>query len=364
MKANSEMVFLREFDGDRKNNFTLIRLVFAWLVLYGHSFAIQPTHGLKNPLHAIFQGSTWIGAVAVNGFFVISGFLVCASLLNRSIKDYVISRVLRVLPALVVCVLLSVFVLGAALTTLPLSEYFQHSDTFGYLKNALAIFSMEWTLPGVFESNRRSAMNGSLWTLTVEVYCYILLAFFGFWGLLRKKSVANFTIFALLVFGFFHFADIPLLGVNMKWSRPGLYFLLGVLLYCNRDMVPVSGKLALFSVLVVLYSFGKSWFPYVFPLFFAYLIFYLAYATRFVDLDGKLGDVSYGVYIYAWPTQQVIAMTLPELNPYTHTLLATFVVFLLAYCSWRYIERPALNLKPRLMAVDFRFFQGRVASQG
>ncbi|WP_078085597.1 acyltransferase family protein [Microbulbifer mangrovi] len=365
MSIISENKTLSDFDGNRQNNFTLIRLIFAWLVLFGHSFAIQPTHGLKNPVNAIFKGSEWIGSFAVHGFFVISGFLVCASLLNRGCKDYVISRFLRVVPGLALCVLLSVFALGTVLTSLSLGDYFSNPKTWEYVKNAFAFFPMEWNLPGVFEDNRREAINGSLWTLNVEVYCYFLLAFIGFFGLLGRKAIANPTIAAVLAFSYFHFGDVPLLGGNAKWGRPGLFFLVGVFFYINRDKVPVNGKLAVFSLVMLAYSFGKDWYLYVAPPFFAYLIFYFAYVIKHIDLDAKLGDISYGVYIYAWPVQQIVAISFPQLNPYGHTVLATAIVFGIAYLSWHYVEKNALKLKPKLMSMTngLPFIRNRAVSQ-
>ena len=103
------------------------------------------------------------------GFFAISGFLVTASLLKRGLVDYTISRALRIYPALAVCVFATVFILGPALTRLSLSEYFSHPTTWNFLTNALLFMNMVWTLPGVFESNVLPAVNGSLWTLPVEV---------------------------------------------------------------------------------------------------------------------------------------------------------------------------------------------------
>jgi peptidoglycan/LPS O-acetylase OafA/YrhL len=219
---------LGDFDGNRRNNFTLIRIIFAWLVLYGHSYAVQKVAGISDPLGYLFQGSLWVGELAVNGFFTISGFLVSASLINRNVVDYSISRFLRVFPALFVCVFASVFVLGPWMSTLAIGEYFSKSETFAYLTNSLAFFKMCWMLPGVFESNGMSAINGSLWTLTVEVRCYVLLALTGFLGLLKNRVISNITVLAVFLFGYSCFSEFPLLGENAKYARPSLYFLIGV----------------------------------------------------------------------------------------------------------------------------------------
>ena len=343
---------LIQYDGNRQNNFTLIRIIFAWSVLYGHSYAVQKTPGIDDPLNSIFQGSVWVGALAVNGFFAISGYLVAASFVKRGVIDYTISRILRIFPALTVCVFASVFILGPLFTNLSLDEYFSNEQTYKYLTNALAYFKTKWYLPGVFEENSLTGVNGSLWTLAVELRCYIILAVLGVFGLLKDRTITNLALVALLLFGVFFFADIPMLGSNAKWARPALYFLTGVFFFINRDKVILDIRLALFALILAYSSFGEQWFTYVFPFPFVYLIFYTAYATKFINMDGKLGDISYGVYIYAWPAQQVVVNLFPTFTPYLNTVLASIIVIPTAYVSWHYIEKPMLLLKPRFFKVN------------
>ena len=194
-----------EHDGNRNNNFTLIRITFAWFVLYGHGFLIQETPGIVDPTRFLFQGSTWIGDIAVDGFFAISGYLVTASLVNRGLINYIISRILRILPALMVMVCFTVFIIGPLFTETQLSTYFSSRKTFAYLTNALAYFDMKFTLPGLFESNHRVQVNGSIWTLTLEVKCYVLLAITGLLSFLKNKAIANIFISLFFIVGFFNF---------------------------------------------------------------------------------------------------------------------------------------------------------------
>ncbi len=341
--------FLIDYDGNRENNFTLIRITMAWLVLYGHSFAVQKIPGMNDPLNRLFQGSTWVGELAVNGFFAISGFLVTASLMRRNIFDFTLSRVLRIYPALIVCVILTVFVLGPIMTDLSWSEYFSQSKTYLYLKNALAFDGMQWVLPGVFQDNVRDAVNGSLWSLTVEVKCYTLLALVGVIGLLRVKLMANLVLLLILFVGIFYYAYIPLIGFNLNWNEPALYFLIGVALYINRNYVPLNGLLAISLLTLACFSFGKTWYFYVFPVSYVYLIFYVSYAVKHIAVDHKIGDISYGFYIYAWPVQQIIAHLMPQGNPYTNTVVSSVIVFLLAYISWHKIEKPLLMKKQNIL---------------
>ena len=244
--------------------------------------------------------------------------------------------------------LLSVLALGALFTSLPLRDYLADTQTWAYLRNALAVLRMQWELPGVFSDNVRPQINGSLWTLTIEVRCYALLAIAGLFGLLRQRVVANAAVLALLLFGLFFYEAVPLVGIAEKWSGPTLYFLIGVFLYINRNYVPLERGLFLFAVVVGGASFGTEWFDAVFPFVFVYLLFYLAYTTPFLNVDGRVGDISYGIYIYAWPVQQMVCAWFPGIRPLGNTVLASIIVVALAWFSWHYLERPALSLKSRL----------------
>jgi peptidoglycan/LPS O-acetylase OafA/YrhL len=335
---------LIDYDGSRRNNFTALRILFSWLVLFGHSFAITGYPEL-NPVRPFFEGSIWIGGLAVSGFFAISGYLVAASFVRRGLLDYCISRVLRIYPALVVCVLLTVFLLGPWLTSLSTSAYFDDAKTFSYLRNMTSLFPMKFRLPGLFEEHARPAANGSLWTLPIEVSCYILLMIAGAAGLLRSRVLANVTLIVLLMFSVEYFTDIPLIGRRTEWTQPCAYFLLGVGLYINRDLVPLHHPLAIFCAFIAYAALGEVWFKYLFPPAFVYLIFYIAYRSPFIDFDRTAGDPSYGIYIYAWPVQQTIVHFFPDEGPYFNTAVATPIVITLAMISWHFLEKPALSLK-------------------
>lgn len=341
---------LSDSDGSRRNNFTALRLMLAWSVLYRHGFGIAYSQGISDPLNDIFKGSLWIGELAVNGFFALSGFLVIGSLVKRGVVDYAISRSLRIFPALIICVFASVFLLGFLMTSLSASTYFSDPSTWRYLSNAAAFPKVQWLLPGVFETHSQKAVNGSLWTLTVEVRCYSLLALAGIFGCLQNRGLANFTLVGALLFGCYSFEAIPLIGERMKWARPSLYFLIGALAYINRSAIPLDIRLCALAALLSYFSFGSAWFDFVFPSAFVYLLLYLVYATPYVDIDGRVGDLSYGIYIYAWPVQQWVVSLDPSEGPYSNILWSSLVVFCLAYFSWHWIEQPSLRLKKRLMS--------------
>jgi len=118
----------------------------------------------------------------VDMFFVISGFLIAASLQRNSVQGYLASRALRILPALIVCVGLSTFVLGPLLTTS--ADYWRNPQTWQYFTHNATLHRAEFFLPGVFEQLPRTAINGSLWTLPIEAQLYIALLIAGLLGMI------------------------------------------------------------------------------------------------------------------------------------------------------------------------------------
>src|SRR6478735_10581756 len=165
------------------NHFNVLRLIAAWLVIYGHAWAITGTPG--GDLLARATQVKFAGAIAVDMFFVISGFLIAASLQRNTVRGYLASRALRILPALIVCVGLSTFVLGPLLTTA--ADYWRNPQTWQYLTHNATLHRAEFFLPGVFEQLPRTAIYGSLWTLPIEAQLYIALLIAGLLGMIDAR---------------------------------------------------------------------------------------------------------------------------------------------------------------------------------
>jgi len=355
-------VTLGDVAGSRSNSFDALRLGAAVLVLVSHSFALT-AHGEPR------IGSTSLGVVGVEIFFAISGFLVVRSWLGQPwLPAFLLKRTLRIMPALVVCVLLSAYLVGLLVTSRAWSDFFGSTEPLRYvLENTLAVASagtladIQYELPGVFATNPHHAVNGSLWTLPIEVRAYYLLALLGVLGLLRRvlplavaAGLAGLAVMALgdtwpslgAELGRFRHHEEPLLLLTL--------FAASALLYLWRERVPLHAGFAGAAFCAWL---GLSWTVVSGPatvLLLPYVVLFAAYrAPARVRLLTARGDVSYGVYLFAFPVQQVLVRLLgPELEPWALAAISLLIVYVLALLSWRLLESPALRLKRRLRAPD------------
>ena len=338
---------------DHHNNLTALRWFAAGLVLYGHAFVFL---GLPEPL---FLQWVPMGPLGVYIFFAISGYLVAQSWeRDPHVLRFLAKRALRIFPGLAVCTLLSVLVLGPLLTTLDAGTYWRNEHTRGYLTN-MALY-ITYHLPGVFANNRLPhAVNGSLWSLPVEFFMYLLLALLGLLAA-AFKAVSNrlmawavgvmalvFMLLAALWAGTTTEALVIYRTDLRQVPMCGVYFLVGASLFCFKlTKYFTLSNVLLALVLWLCLGVQPHWFAMaawvVLP--FVVLAFGLARQPWLVRMHAR--DYSYGIYIYAFPVQQTLVSFWPQM-PLTAYLLSTLVITAaLAALSWHFVEKPALKLKP------------------
>ena len=343
---------LSNFSQGRDNNFNLIRIVAALAVLITHSFALAIGSGDAEPFRESL-GMT-MGSIAVDVFFITSGFLVTSSLLNRqSTIEFIWARVLRIFPALLVMLLLTVFALGVFFTASPLSTYLSSTQTYIYLAKCATLFmGVAYNLPGVFDSNPyKSAVNGSLWTMPHEVRMYAILAIA--WIALRITPKFRLTSFQAVVIVFSFSAGIYLLFSHFYFHKidnfPKLFFMffVGATFYVLREYIVISRWLFWFFVVGLSATIGHThifFVVYVFTI--GYILFYLAYVpSGFIRKYNQLGDYSYGVYIYAFPVQQAVAALISGVTVPQMILFSATITIVLATLSWHLLEKRCLRLK-------------------
>lgn len=336
---------IEHYESRKKDNFLLLRIIAACMVIYGHSFALTLDTGAVD-IFLKYNWGRYSGDLAVSMFFVISGFMVSGSFLKRNdIVEYITARLLRIVPALLALLLICSFIIGPLVTNLTAGEYYKHIDTYKYVVKNLSFSSnMAWTLPGVFETHKMTSMNGSLWTLSAEMRMYVLVAILGVLGIL------NYRILFILLFLSFLIAAITnpqLFPLHSGWVKVAGYFCIGVMIQLYKDKIEVKLEILLALAFLTYISRLTDSYFYLLAISVAYFCFWFAYRTPHLNIE-KYGDPSYGIYLWGWPIQQLTIAMWPEISPAKNCLISLILAIFAGYISWNIVEKPALNLKHKV----------------
>jgi peptidoglycan/LPS O-acetylase OafA/YrhL len=362
------------FDPSRSNNFDLLRFVAATLVLVDHSDVLTGRPGHAGPF-----GYETLGSFAVAVFFIISGFLVAASWQRAPrLGAFTAKRALRIMPAYAVVVAVAALVLGPLVTDLSPGAYFRNPLTWGYFRS-LSFVELWYSLPGVFAHNPfPHAVNGSIWTLPIEVTMYIALAALGYIGLMTRAVVS--VLVALLAIAWFGWGsevtaapplyfDVLPTGYTLHLA---LWFFAGSACWLWREHIDYRADVAVALLVLLWWTEGTRAGMLVVHAALPYLVIWAAQLrVGWMNRFGRGGDFSYGMYLYAFPVQQTLAWVGGAAWPYAAYLAACFLLCLAcAVASWHGIEHPALRLKPRRTApartdsADAAMIEGKAAGTG
>jgi peptidoglycan/LPS O-acetylase OafA/YrhL len=337
-----------------KNNFDLLRLLLAFGVLFGHAITLAP-HYYSDVRMDVFQKYTGypIAAFSVKGFFLVSGILVTSSLLaTGSVLNYIVFRFFRIFPALFGVVVFSAFVIGPYVTTLGIFEYFRTSGVYQYVLGQLTFRTWASTnqsffqLPGVFGDNRYpNAVNASLWSLTPEVYAYILLAVLFVVFLRSRNAIAVIAglviidsmaqtrlIFTSLPKGVLDFSDLP------------FFFAVGVLLALYQEKIHLNFSFLL-SLGILALVLRNELIGTQIKLLFVLILLISVFIRKWPSIFVPKRDLSYGVFLYGFPISQLVTYKFPDLQDFTIYFAIVFAITMtLAYFSARWIEKPSISL--------------------
>jgi len=346
----------------RDNNLNLLRFTAASAVLVSHSFVLSSGLKESEPLQTAL--ATTPGAIAVDAFFVVSGFLVTASLIkSESAIDYCWSRMLRILPGLLTMLLVTAFVLGPSVTSLTREDYFKCSQCYVYVLRSVTLFiNVGYVLPGVFNENPYpNTVNGSLWTIPCETrMCTVLL---GAWIVSTRPRLRSVVLFKTIVVMFAVVSGFVVLAIHVrgleKPSSLGLLFMFftGSSFYILRRSVRLSVPLFAFCCIAIFGScfVSKNAFCVVYMLTNAYVVLFLAFVpggtVRHFNL---VGDYSYGVYLYSFPVQQTVAYMIPGVSLVEMVALSGVATLLFAMLSWHLVEKQALKARPFMVRMTRR----------
>jgi len=338
---------LGELAQGRDNNFNLIRFLAATAVVLFHCYALTG-NWTGEPLWRLAPELN-LGSLGVQSFFVVSGFLVTRSWIERGrLAPFVAARALRIYPALV-CATLVTMALAAWSSTHPLAAFLADSQTLDYAWRTASAFAVRDRLPGAFAGNPfPDSVNGSLWTLPVELRLYVALGAAGLAGLLAAKRLLATAVAALVALFAARPEWFPLAQFGPVTRELALLFALGALAYAWRERIVVSAAAALAAVILVAWNPAGLTRGLLFPPLLAYTLLVAAYHPRLAwPAFNRIGDFSYGLYVYAFPIQQTLARLVPGVEPPALFALSFPVTLAVAMLSWRLVEKPALGLKSR-----------------
>ena len=333
----------------RDNNFDALRLVAAACVMFSHAFLIAEGTEAHEPLILLTGRQSILGLAGVFVFFAISGFLVTQSFeASASPLRYLAKRALRIFPGLFAALVISAFVLGPLVTTLPLAEYFRRPEIYGYVVGNTMLNLSIHELPDVLFVDNPVGLevNGSLWSLRYEFMMYLMVLVLGALRLLDLR-----VLLPLLALGLacLQFDSLEFLGT---WGWLLAFFAIGMVLYKLRHTRIFDGRVALLALAGLVASVPLRQFIQLFPLFGGYLAIYLALERRLPLIPAaRFGDLSYGLYIYGWPVEAtVMHLSGGRAAWWQVFLLALPIALAVAWLSWHLVEEPLLRLKSRRAA--------------
>lgn len=297
--------------GDKMNGksyvIDLLRFIAAALVIFNHSYLV--TNGGDDPIYAATDKGITFGELSVAFFLFVSGLYVTKSLIRKGDgKAYIIGRIKRIYPLFAVVVLLTAFVLGPAMTSLSLGEYFSSSTTYLYLSYLIMI--PRYSLPGVFEQNPMFNVNSSLWTLVLETICYVMLLVAYKCGMLAKKKLRYWTILSGICIIAIFVIKVPIIYQYSAYLRPLFCFVSGICFYVFREEIRYTWRWIAVAVLGLACCVLANCYSLATIVFLPYLLCaVMDKKPVWLQKMAVIGRYSYAMYLIGFPIQQVVYAT-------------------------------------------------------
>ena len=337
-----------------KNNFDFLRLLFAALVVVHHCYPISGISE-QDPLYYFSNSTLSYSYIGVRGFFIISGYLIFQSLMrSHGITDYLVKRLLRIYPALIIVLILTVIFCGFVFDGTAI-EYLKNKSAWTYIPVNCTLIKLQHTINGVFESNPlKKGINGSLWTIGYEFSMYLFIIPLIFLKKFTQKiHVAVLSVLVVILFilritleNNANQLHIGVISLN-TWCHFALLFMSGAFLSVikiesNRFRIPVLVIASILFIALMRWEYFELSQYILFP---PIVIIIGAAALKGISSIGELfGDVSYGTYIYSFPAQQLL-MYYFKFNVVELLLVSLPLSIFLGWLSWHLVEKHALAKK-------------------
>lgn len=341
---------------EHANAFGFLRLFFASLVIVSHSAQMKYGDSSHDVLTMLF-GSITAGELAVDFFFAISGYLITVSFLGQpEWFAFLKKRVARIYPAFIVASLLSLFVV----TPLAGVPWHDVPAAIGGLPHALlaTLLLQAPEAAGIYPHSFYPELNGSMWTIAFEFRCYLLVLVLGLLGLLGKRRlILALTVALIVVYIAVPGAALQRIDDHLQpWLGNGEFvvsmrltpvFLLGSVFYLYRDAIAFTWpRLAVAFVALCLCLHFHRVAHVGIGLFGGYLVFAIAMLGRnsVISRINNKNDISYGVYLYAWPIGHLLIWYDPAIPTWLATVVTLVLSFAFGWVSWHTLEKRAMRL--------------------
>lgn len=348
----------------RRNSFGALRLLFAAAVIISHAFPIAGVG--DDPTWALWDNQAHIGLLAVYGFLGISGYVITKSAARLHPVRFAWHRVLRLYPAFWAALVVSAFVISPAVWAASgrnLSAFWaEPHGPVGYVLRNATLWIDQWDIHDLFAPaplgvspsipTLAGTVNGSLWSLSFELMCYILIGLLAWFGVLRG---APFLVpVTAAFFGLMQIANILIPGASSavapvlgeKMVTLGWVFFIGATAATYSHRIPMRHAFGVVAILITIATLWRGGFLLLGIPAFIYATIWIASALP--SLAHKVGaknDYSYGIYLYGWPVQQTLAASGLHQNMFLFITLSMLGAAMLAWLSWHGIEKRAMRLK-------------------
>jgi peptidoglycan/LPS O-acetylase OafA/YrhL len=327
-----------------RNNFDILRLILSLTVVIVHLADLSQIDELKS------FSSYFSSVIAVDSFFIVSGFLIFMSFdKSSSLIDYFLKRVRRIFPAYSSVIIISSIFLYFV-STKSFNEYFSLEFIRYVIFNLFTLNFVQPTLSGVFENNHLQAVNGALWTIKIEIMFYILVPLIGYISVKRKKIFIYLIIYivailySLIMIWLFNNTNNEIfLKLEKQIPSQLAFFISGALIYHFYKEFKTKIILIFTISIIVLYIHHNI--TNIYPLYpISLAVFIISFATQLKYLGNlsKFGDLSFGIYIWHFPIIQIFINYHLFNNLYFGLTIFILILLSIALISWHFIEKPFL----------------------
>jgi peptidoglycan/LPS O-acetylase OafA/YrhL len=344
---------------DLKNNaFDFLRLFFAVMVVYGHSW----TYGFGTGSEALkirdMHGELAFGGFAVYGFFVISGFLITSSIFRSSnLAEFFGKRFARIMPGFWACLIVLATIIAPILYFINhgnLLEYFPKygAEAYQYFWNNVTLEIKSTSIDDVLAKSKVNKLDDPFWSLIFELRAYILLAILWAIGVFKNK----FLIFIPAAFFWFAYYGVTFIPGYRDWFNIWVgdwkiaclfsYFFVASAFYVWKDKISMDWKLFTLALISAAYFISIDQFAAIAPLAVTYGILYIATVLPLQNISKKIGDLSYGVYIYSAPIQIILTSAgFSKYGYWPYVVVSILLSLLAGYLSYNLVEKRFLVRK-------------------